>query len=389
MYCRRIYNEKHIRLNENKLGYCCKMTMPYDDKKRHQEVWDMLAKGSMPPECHLCKKAENKGIESWRQQGNKTFNVERAYLEITLDNTCDLACAYCYGGLSSVWQQAIKTMPAKFNGKLDALGMQANNVPYIEGKKIIFDNVKEIASLNHPSTSTIINLLGGEPLLSKFFKNNNLIPLVDMYYDVSKNQKNLALIITTNGSTPTKLLQKYIDQISILKEKYKTLYIQIMISNESTEEVSEYIRWGSNWKFFMNNVETWCESCVDDITFITTVNALSITKTKSFFIFVNKLNKIYDRNLKASLSTVYEPVELSISILDNNFIKYLQEAEEYCKKENLTLNGLSFDSLAKMIGKNVDKKYKLRNTFEYYTEVRQLNFAEIVPEVYTYIMDET
>lgn len=387
--CSRSLNEIHLRLNENKIGYCCKMKMPAENTDQHTRVFNDLFTGLKPSECTVCWNAEESSMESWRQIGNRNYDAAIIKIEVTLDNTCDLACAYCYGNLSSVWQSAIRTAPEKFRSNLQALGCSADNVSEQTAETLIYDSLIRAATADNINVVEVA-LLGGEPFLSPFFKKNKLFELINTFFDKITSKKKLNISIITNGNTPKKLLEKYISQLELLQSNYPyTLNFNIMISNESVGSTSDYIRFGSNWNLFSDNVNRWLSSKIKNIGFLATVNSLSIIKTKDFINFAHKTFLKHNRKFQVSLSTVYDPVEFSLSILDSTFLKYLNKANKYCQKNSLQISqyGHSFEDLKGYIGKNISQKEKLKTTFEYYKEIRKVNFLDIEPVIYKYIME--
>ena len=389
MFCSRVHKEKHLRLNERKLGHCAKMKMPINLGDRHVEVIKLLDKGIFPKECELCKNAEEEGIKSWRQQGNdfhQKNNIHR--IEVTLDNTCNLACGYCYANLSSVWEAEAKSTPKKF-GDLIAINAKPDNASTEESFKHIYDAVRQGAKNAENVDRVELIILGGEPFFGAFFKNDNLIPLIDEYYKLATDQNTQFLLnIFTNCNTPKNMIDKYVKQIELIKNKYQTkdIFIMISISNESTNSTSEMIRYGSKWDNFEHNLEKFFNSKVDRIQFHMTVCSLSITKTKEYLEYVNNMHqKHFDKKIAVTLSQIYEPKGFSISLLDATFKKYLTDAKKYAESTNILFEGLTFDELISSIGRNQDKKHLLQHYVEYYKEVRSMDLEHIEPDLYSYL----
>lgn len=393
MFCSRIYKEKHLRLNERKIGHCAKMKMPIEDIDRQKEVIQILNSGKFPKECELCANAENEGIKSWRQQGNDVHTKNNIYkIEITLDNTCNLACGYCYANLSSVWEAESKKVPEEFHD-LIAINAKPNNASTEESFDFIYSVVRDAAKNAKNVDRVELILLGGEPFFNAFFKNNNLAPLIDEYYKLTTNPNaQLLLNIFSNCNTPKNMIEKYVSEINSIKEKYrnKDLYFMLSISNESTGSTSEMIRFGSNWSNFKYNLNKFFESSIDRMQFHLTICSLSITKTKDYLEYINDMqNKFPNKKVAVQLSQIYEPKGFSISVLDESFKKYLIEAEEYSKTTNLQLEGLSFAELIDSIGKNKSKKHLLKKYMDYYYKVRNVNLENIEPSLHSYIYSDT
>ena len=388
-FCSRVYAERHLRLNENKIGLCAKMKMPVNDTDRHREVIEILESENFPEECFMCANAEQEGIRSWRDQGNVLHNDKKIFkIEITLDNTCNLACAYCYGNLSSVWEAEAKRAPKKYK-HLHSLSAKPNNATLQESLNQIYKAIREAAKVAKDVDRVEVILLGGEPFYNAFFKNSELTPLLDEYFKLTTNpHTEFVLNIFSNCNTPRNMIDKYIDEIDAIKLKYKDtrLYFMLSISNESTEKTSEAIRFGSNWNNFQYNLDSFFNSSIDRMQFHLTINSLSITKLTDYLKYINGMLQQYPgKKVAVQLSQIYEPKAFSISVLDSRFIKYIDEAKEYVATTDLFLEGLSFEELTASIGRNTDKKHLLKEYIDYYQDVRKINLAQIEPDIIFYV----
>lgn len=388
-FCSRVHSERHLRLNESKLGHCAKMKMPIDDTARHREVISMLERGNFPEECFMCANAEQESIRSWREQGNLAHKQQKIFkIEITLDNTCNLACAYCYGNLSSVWEAEAKRAPEKYK-HFHTLAAKPNNATLQESLDYIYKAIREAAAIAKDVDRVEVILLGGEPFYNAFFKNSELTPLIDEYFRLTTDSHtNFLLNIFSNCNTPKNMIDKYINEINAIKQKYSetSLYFMLSISNESTEKTSEAIRFGSNWNNFKYNLDKFFNSSIDRMQFHLTINSLSVTKLTDYLRYIDSMSQQYPKKTVAvQLSQIYEPKAFSISVLDPSFAKYIHEAKEFAETTDLKFEGLSFDDLSSSIGKNTDKKHLLKEYMDYYQEVRKVNLAQLEPDIYFYV----
>ena len=388
-FCKRVYAERHLRLNEKKLGHCAKMKMPISDTDRHKEVIGILDSGEFPDECFMCANAEQEGIKSWRQQGNILHSDEKIFkIEITLDNTCNLACGYCYGNLSSVWEAEAKKAPKKYK-HFHSFTAKPDNATLQESLDYIYRVIRQAASKAKDVDRVELVLLGGEPFYNAFFKNSQLTPLIDEYFRLTTDPNtNFLLNIFSNCNTPKNMIDKYINEINAIKQKYSetSLYFMLSISNESIEKTSEAIRFGSNWNNFKYNLDRFFNSSIDRMQFHLTINSLSITKLTDYLKYIDEMSHRYpQKRVAVWLSQIYEPKAFSISVLDQSFVKYLHQAKQFADTTNLLLEGLTFDELISSIGKNADKKYLLQEYINYHKEVRKIDLAQIEPEIYFYV----
>lgn len=390
-FCERVHSELHLRLNEKKLGKCAKMKMPIENIDRHKQVVNILDSGDFPEECFMCENAEQQGIRSWRDQGNEVHTKNKIFkIEITLDNTCNLACGYCYGNLSSVWEAEAKNAPDEYK-HLSSLEAEPNNATLQQSLDYIYRALRQAAERAKDVDRVELILLGGEPFFNDLFKNNHLTPLVDEYFKLTTDHKTSFLLnVFTNCNTPKNMIDKYVQEINSLKEKYKhtNLYFQLSVSNESIGQTSEAIRYGSDWNNFKSNLNKFFQSSVDRIQFHLTVNSLGITKLKNYLEYIHQMKLDFpNKSVGVQLSQIYEPMAFSISVLDESFVKYLIEAQEFSNSIKLTFDGLSFEELIASVGKNQDKKYLLKEYVDYYKKVRKVDLALIEPDVYNYVVE--
>jgi MoaA/NifB/PqqE/SkfB family radical SAM enzyme len=144
------------------------------------------------------------------QQGNFQLNA----IDVRWSNLCNFACVYCSPEYSSKWAQELKQTP-----------ITPTTEQTQQFKQYIFDNVE---NLKH------VYLAGGEPLLMK----ENLELLDRLSPDVN-------LRINTNLS---KVDTEIFEKICSFKNVHWT------VSVESIEQEFEYIRYGSKWADFLENL---------------------------------------------------------------------------------------------------------------------------------------
>jgi MoaA/NifB/PqqE/SkfB family radical SAM enzyme len=162
-------------------------------------------------------------------------------LQISLSNDCNLTCAYCSSEWSTAWHDDIKK-----NGKYSIDGYKNKNDNWaklwskIKQKNRSHDTkffkllCKEI-SLN-PQIKNI-KILGGEPLL-----NNHLYKILETIED-----KKIKII--SGLGVNIQRLKKIIDNFKDNKN------ISFSISAESTGNIFEFVRYGSQWDDFLAKVD--------------------------------------------------------------------------------------------------------------------------------------
>ena len=219
--------------------------------------------------------------------------IHSAELNSIGGNTCNLACNMCSSGASS-----------KYNSEAYKLNEENSMMPRPSNYKKFNEDLKKFKILEMKFT-------GGEPLLIK--ENFDLMRQLD---------KNTLVRIITNGTVnPSKL-------IDILKD----FRVDIMISVEGPKEVTEYIRYGSDFNTVLKHFDMMQKIWGDSVMFTATINALNISRipellnirkghagspvTNNFY----SLNSIPDDIKEMYLNKLYETGHIDL-------IKFLENAE--------------------------------------------------------------
>jgi sulfatase maturation enzyme AslB (radical SAM superfamily) len=251
-------------------------------------------------------------------QNEDSVDALPAQLQILFNNTCDLKCVYCNSDYSSQWAVEDKKYLSK-----EIIKVTANT----EFQNIFWD------WLTNVSCDKILRyyILGGEPLIQPEFYDflDKLIPLI-------KNNPNVfgikpELIISTNGNTPAKYLNKWFERLEKIQE---VITVQMTISLEGTEEQAEYIRSNLNWKLFEQNVNSLFASAKKyntKIRFAISQSALSITSTLELIKWIKQLKDLYKIEIDLIKQVITFPSHLSTCILDKTFDKYVNETCEWIR----------------------------------------------------------
>jgi organic radical activating enzyme len=203
--------------------------------------------------CEYCQQIEDSGGWSDRQHNLEIRNlvppeleynsteirVTPTIVEIFAQNTCNLACTYCNGNLSS----KIETENKKF-GEFKQDGVI---IPVINTKTSAPDEYfqKFLHWLNKNITSLRrLHLLGGETFLQ-----HNLLTEVIKIIQANPNP-NLELCIFSNLNVPDKVWDLYINQFKDLqKQKYIKVF-DLTASIDCWGKEQEYARSGLNLEKF-------------------------------------------------------------------------------------------------------------------------------------------
>lgn len=401
-FCKRVENELILRgfSKAGEIALCCKSQHPFPIDSNFgiiQEVKDALNNGIKHKHCTCCWYQESKGIYSWRQVGNDML-VKNKTVELYLDNTCDLACIYCSPKYSSRWNQEIKIQ--KENGR-DI--QKYVNADYYDEKKENYNHLPRILKYVEllgkqakNSKPLVINLLGGEPLLTSAIKKDVICDIIDAFFSQTTNDQFLIINIVSNCNTPEHVINKTIKLLKQNFQKYKNLQISLTASVESTGEVAEFIRYGLDWNRFEKNLNKWFLLENSRIIFSMAVNNISWKFTPDFFVYVFKKAKEYNKRVNINFNTVMFPKHLSIQMLPDKFLKTYDNIESILyKNKHLILNDNVFNKIVTQIEQSKhdfgilskDKKYKslALGYFDYMRNYRNKDIRKINPELFDFL----
>ena len=219
MKCAAFWKHTNIR-NDNRIFPCCRFKSSIAvfngnvegilELKEYQKLREASSNGERIKECAKCYYEEEQGKRSLRQKFNSEYDtdtVELKFLELGLDNICNLTCDGCYGEFSSEWSKIEN--PDKATSY------------HIRSTKD-FDNV--------PSTVEKILFLGGEPLMTK------------RHYKVLQQLQNRDRVSVTYNTNGMFMLDE--ESLSLLKQ-FKQ--VDFIVSIDGYKHVNDTVRKNSNW----------------------------------------------------------------------------------------------------------------------------------------------
>ena len=406
--CKRVDYELILRAFNNTIegSYCCVASsvdigIPGSLEKVKQD----LDNGIWPDHCRICEKDEHTGIQSWRQLGNDIYkNNKQIGIELYLENTCDLACIYCSRKYSSVWESEIdNALPAD----KEMLTELVNDSGFIASRKIdfttrILEHVADRAAITSTENSFHIILLGGEPLLVKYFKKNIIEDIVDAFFSKTSDNRKLFIKIVTNGNTPDTIVDKNIEIIRRLRRKFINLHIVMDMSIDSAGKNAELVRYGldyNQWlknfkKYLKNGIQAGCRVSFNTVSFkdtTTIMNAVfDIVETvglKTYFAFnpvrypkylsIGMLPE-YDKHVIDDIKTlIYKRQHLIDNVAWPTITKYMHNVEPF------------LDNAKELVGtitgeKQVNLAKDALRFFEYIKRVRNKDLKTVHPDLYYY-----
>jgi|14BtaG_2_1085337.scaffolds.fasta_scaffold00011_3 organic radical activating enzyme len=325
--CSKSWTDVNVDFKRGTVGHCCK-SVYYDlpneytsnfftnsehIQKRRQDTLN----GIQHPDCQTCWKDIKNGVTPFKDWMNEWKNFDSVkidepqvnYIEVDLDNTCDLSCLYCSADASSkiAQEEGIK-------------GIDKTRQKDIENFTYWLKN-----TVNNSKSHIDIAFLGGEPTASKLF-----YELID--YIVTLDTSNVTIQITTNCNSKAHLFKKLLNAMDKCQCDW-----QINISNESYKDDSALIRYGLDWDRFEQNLCSYAShKKVRYISFDATMTSLAIPTFTRYIQWVLDTMANYTKKFGIIGDAVFWPGELDVAILPESFKPHMDSAIQLVKENRLS-----------------------------------------------------
>jgi organic radical activating enzyme len=324
--CSKSWTDVNINFKTRTVGNCCVSfyhDMPenvtvdfFDNSEFVQERRRDTLNGLQHPDCNACWRDINNGIPTTKDWIGEQYDFDSAkpdvpqvnYIEMELDNTCDLSCLYCSSDHSSkIAQEENEVVPSKFTE-------EDLNV-YIQWLT---------KTINNSSNPIDIAFLGGEPTASKAF-----YQMIERIASLENMRGKIQ--VTTNGNTKEFLFNKFIAAMDKSNSKWA-----IHLSNESFKQDSNLIRYGLDWQRFESNLRAYAQHpSVSYILFDVAINAVALPTFPKYVNWLYDVMSEYDKPFTILGGFVHWPEELDISILPESYKKYATQAIEIVEQRKL------------------------------------------------------
>ena len=314
-------------------------------KKEQRKI---MLKQERPAECSYCWAMEDNGKlsdrhyrsgEPWAAKdfdvvvnSNGDEDVIPSYVEVNFNHACNLACSYCSPQFSSTWQaevdkwggyptSTIHNDPSHFTGRNRPIPSRDTN-PYVDAFWEWWPTL--YPELEH------FRMTGGEPMLDK-----NTYRVFD--YVLANPKPNLHLNVTSNFSVDEKSWQKYKGYVKELCEGEKIEHFMQFVSLDSWMEQAEYIRHGLDFDLLWDRVNQFLTDIPgrNSITFIVTMNNLSVTGLGKLFSGILGLRKIYSKTYQRvwfDTPVLRQPTWQSLQLLPESYVEQLEIVWAYMLK---------------------------------------------------------
>ncbi len=307
-------------------------------KKQQRKL--MLA-GQRPSECQYCWNMEDQGKlsdrhyrsgEPWaavdfdkiKNSTGDEDDVVPSYVEVNFNHACNLKCSYCSPQFSSSWQAEVdqhgayptKTPhnePEHFTGSRRVIPVREAN-PYVDAFWAWWPEL--YPQLEH------FRMTGGEPLMDK-----NTYRVFD--YVIANPSPRLHLNVTSNFSVEEKLWQKYLSSVKQLCDGRIEHFMQY-VSLDAWGAQAEYIRHGLDFDLLWRRVNQFLTEVpsYNSLTFIITMNNLSVPSLKTLFAGILELRSQYSKTYQRvwfDTPVLREPAWQSLQILPDSYNSKLKQ----------------------------------------------------------------
>lgn len=298
--CSAAWTDINLDFSARTVRHCCKssllesfpenLTIEFlNNSAGIKKIRKQLLNGELAGGCNICwSNYEKTGTayrdfkNTWKTKEDVSYKIK--YIEIFLENICDMSCIYCDPQGSSKIASELKiknTKNEKIEEDLNIFVLFLENL------------AKEQKVIN-------LNFLGGEVTYSKsFFRfveqllENNIL-----------SNTNIIFSVLSNGNSSTSSMKKMINLLDRLPESWK---IVIGLSIESSGEIAEKVRYGLSWQKFTDNLKIYYNhSKVQSLIISPT---LSVFTVKTFPDFIKELTEIVDYKKESKLVIIGNFIE--------------------------------------------------------------------------------
>lgn len=313
---------------------------PY--KKEQRKI---MLKQERPGECSYCWNMEDNGKlsdrhyrsgEPWAARDfDKIINapwdqdIVPSYVEVNFNSACNLKCSYCSPQFSSSWMDEIQrdgsyptaiphNNPDHFSGERRPIPVREHN-PYVDAFWKWWP--KLYPELEH------FRMTGGEPLMDR-----NTYRVFD--YVLANPSPKLHLNVTSNFSVEDKLFDRYINYVKQLCHEDILEHFMQYVSVDGWGQQAEYMRNGLDFDLMWSRVERFLDEVPyrSSLTFIVTMNNLSVTSFDKLIAGILDLRKRYSRTYQRvwfDTPVLRQPAWQSLQILPDSYSMLLEKTKQF------------------------------------------------------------
>jgi organic radical activating enzyme len=330
----------HPPLHRIKLDDIARAPSGIHNTAHKKEQRRIMLRNERPSECQYCWNMEDhdklsdrhyRSGEPWAAVDfeairNATGEEDAipSYVEVNFNHSCNLRCSYCSPQFSSSWGDEIARHgayptsrphndPSHFSGDRRPIPNREHN-PYVEAFWAWWPDL--YPQLQH------FRMTGGEPLLDR-----NTYRVFD--YVLAHPKSDLHLNVTSNFSVDEKSWQRYLGYVKRLCQEGNLEHFMQYVSLDGFGAQAEYMRHGMDFDLVWDRVNQFLTEVpsYNSLTFIVTMNNLSVTSLENLFAGILGLRKIHSTTYQRvwfDTPVLREPVWQSLQILPEPYADRLE-----------------------------------------------------------------
>lgn len=383
-----------------------------DHKKQQRRL---MLEGTRPGECQYCWNMEDLGEmsdrhyrsgEPWAARDFEKIvtapwdqDVTPSYVEVNFNSVCNLKCSYCSPQFSTSWMEEAERHgawptatphndPAYFQGDRKPIPFREQN-PYLEAFWQWWPTL--YPELEH------FRMTGGEPMMDK-----NTYKVFD--YVMAHHNPRLHLNVTSNFCADERLWQRYKGYVKMICDNERVEHFMQYVSLDAWMDRAEYIRHGMDFALLWDRVNQFLTEIPhrSSITFIITMNNLSVTSFQELMVGMLGLRQIYSNTYQRvwfDTPVLRNPAWQSLQILPESYADKLEEVWVYMMKnleteerrfkgfKDYELQRLDRDIAWMREGQKLDPDYVKRQRadwfrfFDEHDRRRGTRFLKVFPEM--------
>ena len=269
------------------------------------------------------------------------------YIEMSLDNICNLECRMCNSFFSTKLQKRDKYLQHYHSNQNTVHKKQEPNWEKY--------NSSDLSKLEY------VKILGGE-----VFRTPNFEPFLD-WLDSKTGLENIVVELSTNGTA--------LPSGSLLDKMLRLKQINSNLSLDATHDVNDYQRQGSNWNTVLENGNKLSELFREQVYYP------SIHTTQSIFtvpFFSQTLKDFEKLGWKYTVDFVYKPDEYNIQFAPPEVKQWLLESnKDHPKAYSLVNSQLKTDKYNKQVWENLGNQVTL---LDYYYDKKLADYSPILAQ---------
>lgn len=331
--CSAAWTDINLDFANRTIRHCCKsLDIPFPETltvdffnssdRIRKTRYDLLT-DVQTPDCIRCwddYKLTGNAYRDFKNEWKSTndFSTKISFIEVFLDNLCDMSCIYCDEVASSKIASERKIKNSK-------------NLKAEDDLKVFVEFLETVAKQQDEIN---LSFLGGEVTYSKKF-----------FYFVDELLKNETLfkssvqfsILTNCNSSDAAMLKT----ISLFNKMPDNWYVNVSISNESVGSAAELVRYGLSWERFVRNFKIYYQH--NKVGSLLIAPTLTIFTVKTFPDFIKTMTDIVvelgnNKTFKVFGNWVLSPEILNPVYAKSEYKSMIRDLKDYVVDTNVITN---------------------------------------------------